>query len=241
MKLLSFIIAIFIVNSLLGQWVQSSMLEYLEITNKSELMKKRNASFSFECDYLFFESIDGTKEKLKYNSIFQKNEKNEIYFLQFGKITVQNQKNKIILDSTENTIILTDADSIFQESNLFNITNYKSGTDKIKKYQDSKFVKFYFELPLGYKYKAYEIWFDLNNTIQKLIFYASQEINSGENDDKLIRPRMEINYKNYKFNQVITLKMKPEDILVFENEKITVNEKFAAFELIDLRKKTLEE
>lgn len=237
MRIIFSITFLLTILSISAQWKASSMAEYLEIANNSELSKKKDNAFSFECDYLFYESLDGAKEKLKYSSFFQKNDSKQIYFEQFGRVTIQNLKYKIILDTTEKTLVFTDADSVFQDQSLFDISNYKKETNNIKKYQDQSRIKFYFELPQGYKYSAYEIWYDLKNNLEKVILYASQEIDNGDDQGVLIRPRMEILYKNYNYNSVKKLKLNFEDILSLENDLIIVKEKYKAFELIDLRKK----
>lgn len=218
---------------LLAQTSESSIAEYLSFAKNSPLYKAKSGPYSFECEYLFFNHISDENPKMKQHSIHVCDPAGNYYMKQFGRVTIQDSKLKVIYDSVENQLIVDHADSLFPLQEFMSESTYESSKAPVFKQVTNGKTRFTIMLPKGSKYMGFEVEFDAQFNITQVVNYAAYAIE--DENDEMIRPKLVMNYFNFAFDKTKKIPEKLGDVLLQNQGKISVTERFKEYEFIDLR------
>ncbi|MBL1281084.1 MAG: hypothetical protein COA33_012460 [Fluviicola sp.] len=220
-------------------WEDCSLAEYTQAILDADSKIGPNQSYSFDSKYLFFTSLTINEPELTmYSSLICKKGK-EIYLSQFGRLMYQNKLINIVCDTSDRKIILSDSKPVyFKRRSTSDFDLLLNSQCAVKKKKTKLFTKYYFEFAKNPKYLAAEIWIKNSGMVEKYILYtASEMLDDSQEKERLIQPRMEVVFSNYKIDKTVDKqKIKTaEDFIVITEGVYTPHENYEGFEIIDLR------
>ncbi|MBI1838655.1 MAG: hypothetical protein HYR91_15430 [Flavobacteriia bacterium] len=227
-------------STLFGQWEVSTLEAFTNQIMASETAIVAGSSFSFDTEYLFFNDYNSNEVALKLNgSIICLNEK-EIFINQFDQWTIQNKDFNLVIDSVQKTIVIQNPQTVyFQRKTLENMGIVLNSSCTVQRNVQAGMLKYSLMFEKGAKYNGCEIWFNKENMVTKYILYGGQEAVDDTDfyNPKVIQPRLEINYTNYKIGTKTNMThfRRVEDFIKLDNDTVVLQPKYAGYELIDLR------
>ena len=223
-----------------AQWQESSPEAFSKLILETESRIAANTSYSFATDYFFYNQPDSRETVLKMHGQMIC-EKGKSYFMnQFDRWNAQDDKLNVTCDTAERVMILKDVDT---QSNARKQTAdfsafIKSGC-KVKQQETTGLTKFYLEFAPGGTYKAVEIWIKPDKLVERYILYAGQAIEEDTPDGgtRMITPKLEIHYRDYKFGKEVPVKnmRRVSEFVELRDGKYILTPAYQGFELIDLR------
>ena len=222
-----------------NEWKECTLEDFSNAIMEAERNLPENSSYSYESVYKFYENLTGNVPKTIEEARLIYSKGKELYLSQFGRIMVQNTVFNVVCDTAQKSIMIKEAnEENFKRKNSSDFQGLLNSRCTVKRKTEAKMTKYYLEFPKGATYLAAEIWLLKGGIVDTYILYMAQEVydDSGE-EDKFIRPRMEIKYKNYQSgtNVQTAEMMRVEDFIVVTPEEVRLHPNYSEFELIDLR------
>ena len=220
-------------------WKSCTLEDFSNAILEAESNLPENGSYSYESVYKFYEDLTGVVPKTIEEAKLICSKGKELYLSQFGRIMVQNSVFNVVCDTAQKSIMIKEAnEESFNRKTSSDFQALLNSRCTVKRKTESKMTKYYLEFPEGAAYLAAEIWLLKGGIVDTYILYMAQEVydDSGE-EDKFIRPRMEIKYKNYRSGtNVQTAEMlHVEDFIVVTSDEVKLRANYSEFKLIDLR------
>jgi len=227
--------------SALGQngWEPCSIETFNNSIEKIEAGIVDGKSYSFSSRYDFYESLTGTIPKMTIDAQLICKDGKQLYLNQFGRIMVQNDVLNVVCDTSMKTIVLNDPNDLYltHKTSADFETLLKSDLQVKRKIEGSK-TKYYLEFPKGSSFLAAELWIKNGGMVEKYILYTANEIlDDSEAEDKMIRPRMEVSYFDYRFGTEVQVNKLTTvaDFVLVTSKDIQLNPTYSNYQLIDLR------
>jgi len=241
MKVLLTYIAVLFQVVLFAQngWEECTLEQYTQAILASESNVNEGESYSFDSEYLFYTSLTINEAELTMQSSLICNEGKEIYLSQFGRLMYQNEIIKIVCDTADKKIVLSDPEPAFFKRRITSDFDLLLNSNcKVKKKESKLLSKYYFEFSKNPKYLAAEIWLSNLDMVKRYILYTSTEIlDDSKEQERLIQPRLEVIFNNYKSGKLVEVqKMKTtEDFITIIDGAYSAHKDYKDFEIIDLR------
>lgn len=161
-----------------------------------------------------------------------------------GMKTIQNEKVKIIVDTTDKIIALTNPGTL--SPNIQNTEDLVKLLENVKALMKKSFNKstlYRIDFRKNELYEAYEFVVNEKGFLEKLIYYYSEQIEKdyGNGGDELpmefkVKPRLEVVFFNYIIPAKITeTEFTDKSIVLADNRKVTLLEKYKTFQIKDYR------
>lgn len=214
------------------------------------------ASYKKVCDWLI--KTPNYSFHLKYTS-YKNHSSNEIiessegYYKRLGSKykaeaigmkTIQNEKVRIIVDTSDKIIALTNPATLSP--------NIQSSEDLVKLLENVKALKkkiigkntnYRIDFKKNELYDAYEFTVNEKGLLEKLVYYYSEQTEKeyGDGGDEkpyetTMKPRLEIIFSNYMIPAKINeAEFTDKSIVLADNKKVTLLEKYKSFQVKDYR------
>lgn len=161
-----------------------------------------------------------------------------------GIKTIQNEKVKIVVDTADKMIALT---------NPSNLSPTMQSTDELKKLLENvralkkksigKSIVYRIDFTKNELYEAYEFVVSEKGLVDRLVYYYSEQTEKdygdGENEKAIefkMKPRLEIAFTNYVIQGKITeTEFTDKSIVLADNRKVILLDKYKAFQVKDYR------
>ena len=222
-----------------GQWSNSNMEEFETEIMKIEARIPTETSFSYTANYYFFEyenSTDTTQHIV--SSLIYNAKSNTINFNQLQNFVVQTDEVQVACDSAGNRLIINQPNTSFlARKNRENFNKFYDKNCTVKKRISGTYTIFHLDFEKDFKWKSAEIWIEKKGMVKKYIVWTAQPYldDSGENN-KMIQPRMEVIYSDYKIGAAADkLPIILLDTFFVDIKKQIVQDAFKNYEVIDLR------
>lgn len=235
-----YLLSLFFMVNLFGalaQWSEIPLDEYTKIIEEIEQKIPRGTSYSYQAKYSFFEEAQSTDTIQSFDFSCTYNAKQQLFNIkQFEHEIIQNNEIQIICDQEYRQIVVNKPiDEFFNIGSMSKImSNEVKG---LKKQTKGKIQIFSIEFIDGHRFKSAEIWVNEYGMICKyILFTADTIVDDTLGNERLIHPRMEIQYFNYKQGKVVEeLKLKTVDFYFLNLTQKLLNQDYKDFEIIDLR------
>jgi hypothetical protein len=221
-----------------SSYAQEVKMSFKDFTNQMKAVE-----LSYKNDYSFGFSM---KSYIGYNntSYHDKSEgfmaqKDGIYYSnQLGSYSVQNQKTRIIIDSNEWIIGVSDPIDITTQFGSDQIDYSMEKLDSItQKKGAAKMYHLYYKK--GQPYKRIDISIGRDDKIRKIIMYSTNPLpfksSESKKNNKYAFLKVEIEYYKIGENQINLINI--DDIVVKEGDNYILNNSFRSFSLMDFRLK----
>jgi hypothetical protein len=234
------LLSVFFIINLFGakaQWTEISIDEYTKMIEAIEQKIPRGISYGYEAKYLFFEEAKSTDiiQSFEFSCIY--NAKQKLFNIkQFEHEIIQNADIQIICDPVFKQIVVNKPmDEYFDFGSMNKIMS--SEVNSVKKQIKGKIQMYSVEFIEGHRFKAAEIWVNETGMICKYILFTSDSIMDDTlGNERLIQPRMEIQYFNYQVGKAAEeLKLKTVDFYFLDLTQKLLTQDYNDFEIIDLR------
>ncbi len=227
---------------LFGQWNEISLPKYSEIIQSIENRIPENQSFSYQAKYSFFEELNSSDTTLQYDFKLVYNHKKKLLNIQqFNHKIIQDETVKITIDSIQNMLVISTPSNdfikkrVYDDFKVINNSNCSAQSDI-----SGKFEKYMFIFAQGARYKNSELWVEKNGMVKKYILRSNVDVtNDSKFTDRIIHPRLDIDYFNYVFSKKIEEQQLETIATYFDDfEKKILKPKYQHLEIIDLKNTT---
>lgn len=238
MKIILTILPLITCWELQAQWKDISLIEYSKTIQAIEKRIPENQSYSYQAKYSFFEELNSTDTTLKLDFKLVYNHKKKLLnILQFNQIIIQDEKVKLTIDTIRNMLVISQPNKEYLKKRVqedFNIINNSSCSAQSS--ISSKYEKYKFNFAEGARYKNSELWVEKNGMVVKYILKSNVDVNDDSKfTDRIIHPRLDIDYFNYVFNKEIEAQNLETIETYFDDfDKKIVKPKYQHLEIIDL-------
>lgn len=220
-------------------WEASSLEAFSKAILSIEKSMPSGESYSFQSVYNFYEDLTGDVPTMSVEAELICNKGKELYLSQFGRLMVQNEYINVVCDTALKSIVISEANEAFMSKrNMADFEILLNSNCTVQQKKEGKLTKYYLEFPKGGRYLAAEIWLLNSGFTDTYILYTAEEVfDDSEEEDKYIRPRMEIKFRNYQSGtSAQTEKMlHVSDFIVYGEKEISLQPQYSTYELIDLR------
>jgi hypothetical protein len=200
-----------------------------------------NESYQLKLKYQSFESFSSMKSADESIGYFKRSKLN-YHSVMMGIETIQNEKIRIMVDSSNKTILLAEPKKELQSP--FDEQEYIKVLDKcraLKKMEGPTEKKLRIEFPAKFYMDSYTITIEKKEIIKKLVIYFGQEISANENEKnaKKSKPRVEISFSEHKANAVIPPhEFSTKKYIEFDGKNYKTNKLYSEYKIYDTRVKT---
>lgn len=251
MKKTAYIILLFTVifsvsNAQVGAWEVATKTEMIVAYQKTWTWFTNTQNYAFKLKYTSYKDYF-SKEIIESSEGYYKRLGNKYKTEAVGIKTIQNEKVRIIIDTTDKLITvlnpgklnpaLTDAKDL--EVMLDNVK-------ALKKRKIGKNICFRIDFIKNELYEAYEFTINDKGLLESLIYYYSEQIEEDDGDGQYlsplktkVKPRLEVLFSNYQAPVTISeSEFQEKSIVLNDKQKINLLDKYKTFQLKDYRYQT---
>ena len=212
--------------------------------NASEDFKKMNKYYlshehiSMDIEYLFYENHQ-SKKAIDVQWAKYKKSGSKFYYAMDGITTIQNDKHKLVLNSSNKIILVTkkqkEIDSkVFTGATMDSVLTLCKRIDYTKMEGGKKHYVLTYKSSNYFPYKKLVIVLNSNNSLSKMIYYYNRAINyTPDENDVEEAPRMEIVYKNTSTKVIATYQYSLSKYVKIQGKKISAVSKYLNYRLIN--------
>lgn len=251
MKKTAYIILLFTVifsvsTAQVGAWEVATKTEMIVAYQKTWTWFTNTQNYAFKLKYTSYKDFV-SKEIIESSEGYYKRLGNKYKTEAVGIKTIQNEKVRIIIDTTDKLITvlnpsklnpaLTDAKDL--EVMLDNVK-------ALKKRKIGKSVCYRIDFITNELYEAYEFTINDKGLLESLVYYYSEQIEEDDGDGQYlsplktkVKPRLEVLFSNYQAPVTISeSEFQEKSIVLNDKQKINLLDKYKAFQLKDYRYQT---
>lgn len=229
---------IFLPMFAMAQWVSVAPAEYIKALDEVQKVTNFESSYAYKCHYTFIDQLtNDTIEKadgfLTYNSKTQL-----LNYQQFSYQGIQTKDLVLLYDTLNQKIMIQEPTSFrIDQQQFYSMPEEVLSQLQVKKWLGKDFVRFELTLPKGSEYSQVRMTINAKNQIinYQLVSAAPIQLDPYEESTPVL-PIMDVTFDRYEYGtQVEKKKMQtPQDIFTDPSCQFA-NQKFAAYEIIDLR------
>lgn len=214
--------------------------DVLDVLKKVDAVFNGKTCLKFNATYKLFKSTKDNKPSEIYNSLFCKNELNEVYIKTKNLISIENDSFVLQLDTNDKVAVLANANKNTKKSKVFDLEEL-SKYGKIvefKKNNSGWYLVFDVNEKVQMMYNRIEIYINSNFTIQKEILHLRQVMDFSKDIKKsdLKLPILEITFSEYSFEKLNSTIFNFSNYFTINNKNVCVlKEKYKQYTLKDLR------
>jgi len=235
----------FFISLSFAQQPATQQYKYVGRADMAVVFKKINdwfintPTYTLSVTHASFEDHKTPNPAEKSTGYFKKENSNYHSFL-IGVHTIQNKKYKIVVDSSQKIILVSnpdkliwnnyavaDFDSILQICSTIKV--FSSGQDKLYRLDFNK------ESTIAY----YEFLINTEGMLKEIVWYYNKEMKIDEDDEnsKAVKPRVSISFSNYNTSEQLNYNNEFEESNYFtiKDNKFIVSEKYKMYKLFDQR------
>jgi hypothetical protein len=222
----------------MAQWVSVAPAEYIKALDEVQKVTNFESSYAYKCHYTFIDQLtNDTIEKadgfLTYNSKTQL-----LNYQQFSYQGIQTKDLVLLYDTLNQKIMIQEPTSFrIDQQQFYSMPEEVLSQLQVKKWLGKDFVRFELTLPKGSEYSQVRMTINAKNQIinYQLVSAAPIQLDPYEESTPVL-PIMDVTFDRYEYGaQVEKKKMQtPQDIFTDPSCQFA-NQKFAAYEIIDLR------
>ena len=222
----------------MAQWVSVAPSEYIKALDEVQKVTNFESSYAYKCHYTFIDQLtNDTIEKadgfLTYNSKTQL-----LNYQQFSYQGIQTKDLVLLYDTLNQKIMIQEPTSFrIDQQQFYSMPEEVLSQLQVKKWLGKDFVRFELTLPKGSEYSQVRMTINAKNQIinYQLVSAAPIQLDPYEESTPVL-PIMDVTFDRYEYGaQVEKKKMQtPQDIFTDPSCQFA-NQKFAAYEIIDLR------
>lgn len=228
-----------------NDWTKAEKAEIIAAYQKACDWFVRNNSYSFNLNYTSYKD-HLSKEIIESSNGYYKRSSNKFVSHIMGIKTIQNSTARIVIDSSDKLIAITDPGSLNPTlANTEQLTEMLNNVKGLKKRVSNEGVTYKIDFLKNSLFDSYEFSVDKSGLLDKLVyFYSEQEDKDygGETDDghlpitSKIKPRLEVVFSKYQY----PIKANSNDfeikgLVLADNRKISLNDNFKSYSVKDYR------
>jgi hypothetical protein len=215
------------------------MEEFATVILKIEDRIPEESSYSYKANYSFFEQENSTDtvEKMRIELIYNAKSKT-LNFNQLDKFILQTDNIQITCDTAYRKLILNHPNpTYFARKSGEDFKQIAEQKSTVKKRSMGDYEIFHLDFEPTNLWKAAEIWIDKKGMVKKYILWTGKDmIDESGDKNKIIQPRMEVIYSDYKIGAAADkLPIILLDTFFVDIKKQIVQDAFKNYEVIDLR------
>ncbi len=213
-------------------------VDMAKIFEKMNAWFRNTSSYSLTITHASYENYT-TEVPVEKSVGYFKKEKESYHSFLIGIHTIQNDKYKFVIDTSEKIMLVANPDQLVWTGytpddynvllqNCISIQMSSVGTDKLYR----------INLPANSAIAKYEFWVNADGLPKEIIWYYNQEIQKDENDEKSkVKPRVSIRFSDYKTTNSFSYKneFSEDDYFVNQNSVLKPVGKYKSFKLNDQR------
>lgn len=185
-------------------WEKTDIADFEKNTKQAADFYKGLTKFSVNITHASYKGNTTTVAHEKVNGYFKRDGKNYKSSM-MGILTIQNEKAKIVIDTTGKTILIASPDS-FESSDIVSLEAIQAKKDlkTTSKKTEGKSTRYKLEYTSG-KYSTCELLLDEEGAIKEIVFLFRDKYRMNPNDEKseMVSPKAVISYTDLKKNPVI--------------------------------------
>jgi hypothetical protein len=225
-----------------SSWQTSTKAELINSYKKACDWFINTQDYSFAMKYVSFKD-HYSNETLESSEGFYKRSGNKFRMEAVGIKTIQDNKTKIVIDTADRIIALTDPGSLSPNMQTADELIALLGNVKlIRKKNNGKATTYRIDFKKNELYDAYEFTVNEKGILEKLCyFYAEQtEKEYGDGDEvkpyeNTVKPRMEITFTNYVFPAKTLATEFSDRSIVIASNKVSLSDKYKGYNIKDYR------
>lgn len=237
------ILIVFYSNAQVGAWELATKAEMIAAYQKACTWFSNTQNYAFKLKYTSFKNHT-SNEVIESSEGYYKRLGNKYKTEAIGIKTVQNEKVRIIIDTTDKLITVLNPGklnpSLTESKDLeVMLDNVKA----LKKRKVGKSICYRIDFIKNELYEAYEYTINEKGLLQSLVYYYSEQTEDDDGDGEYttpiktkVKPRLEVIFSNYQTPIAIAESEFYEKLVVLNgNQKINLLDKYKAFQVKDYR------
>lgn len=222
-----------------AQWQDIPLDEFSGVILGLEGKIPEGSSYAYRAKYLFFEEPNSTDTTLAYDfELCYQAQRSHFYMSQFGREVIQHADIQMICDTAvKQLVLLRPEEKYLHRKTTEDFALLLNSKCKAQKRMSGKNTVYYLTFADGARYHGAEMWLTNEGLVSKYILYtATDVVDDSHETDRIIHPRMEIHFTDYKFGKQAE-ELHPKGIPSFFSDLKTKTPaaKYKDFEIIDLR------
>jgi hypothetical protein len=235
-----YVITIFFLTASSGfsqtlNWTDITMEELSDKFIQTNQWYTQNTTYSFDITYDSYENYTTSVPVEEKKGVFVK--KDESFFsILMGIVTIQNDQQKITVDSANKYITVNGADkSISQAVNVNEYLNYLKFSERMSKKDMGNTTIYRVDLGRAAQIKAYELTIDNEGYVVRIVYYYVLPTNGSTPAEKS-KPRLEISFSNINLKpNVNNIDFSGRNYITSDGQKISAASGYQSYKIIDNR------
>ncbi len=238
-SIIGLIMLVIILQAQTPLWESVSKDQMAKVFEQVNHWFKTSSNYSVTVTHASYENYNTKVPFEKSTGYFKK--ENECYhsFL-LGIHTIQNANCKIVIDTLNQSMMITNIDNSIWSS--YTIDDYKYTLKACKSIEVMKInndKKYKLEYSEGYPLEKYEFLIGADGTIKEVVWFYSKKVpkNIDDENSEKVKPRLSITFSSYKKNVAGSVKQECAEskYIIKKGNKMFPSDKYKNYSLSDQR------
>jgi hypothetical protein len=221
------------------KWTTIDKKEMSEVLSRISEWYKNTSSYSLTVTHTSYENYTTTIPFEKRTGYFKK-DKNNYHSNMLGFNTIQNENYKIVVDTSNNAILVSNPDKSI--GNAYTLNDYERILNLCSEIKKSVGLNnethFRLELKQGHNISYYEYIVDAEGFLKQMVWYYDKEVwkNVDDKNSEKGKPRLSVAFSGYTKNSTHAKnEFDASKFIIKKENKIVLTEKYKGFRLYDQR------